>query len=90
MLLFMDQTITRVRRFYEPTLKAGSEFAFNLVFEGTTGRIGLLWLPKKARPWLGGGRGQSVCAAVRRDATECDSGAGGDFQFGTDMQRNFR
>ena len=48
---------------------------------------GLLWMPKKSPPLVEGGRGGSTGGAGnRRNATECDSGAGGDFQFGADVE----
>ncbi len=42
---------------------------------------------KKSPPLVEGGRGGSTGGAGnRRNATECDSGAGGDFQFGADVK----
>ncbi len=47
--------------------------------------IGLLWLPKKPADKGGLGRGKGD-AGNRRNATGCESGAGGDFQFGADVE----
>ena len=42
---------------------------------------------QKSPPLVEGGRGGSTGGAGnRRNATECDSGAGGDFQFSTDVE----